>query len=1229
MRLQRRKKFQLERKTICIISLSSVIRNLEDTHIAHMLASNECLRDPDLKLRMKGQNKTMSKALATKNVAAVLLATALVIGFTFSFAKPAKADTLSTLQSQVQALLAQIAALQGSGTATTSGACFTFTQDESQGSTGGQVMWVQEFLNGHGFTVAASGAGSPGNETSYFGALTKSAVAKWQAAEGVSPAVGYWGPISRAKANSICASQGTGTGTGTGTTPTGPGISVTAGAQPANSLAPTNATRVPFTTFTLTNNSGAAVTVTGIAIQRTGLAADNAFAGVVLLDSNGIQLGNAQTFNSNHQATVGGTFTLQNGQSMTYTVAGNMSSNEINNAGQVASISVIGVNTTVPVTGTLPITGASQTINASLTIGTATVGNSGFDPNGTRNEAIGTTGVTFSAVRITANTEDQKLYSITWNETGSAGTTDISNLATVVNGTSYPVTVDASGKYYTSTFPGGILITKGNSADAYIKGDITGSNASSRTVEFDIYRASDIYLVGQTYGYGVLPTTSTSGGSFIGSGSNTNSGFQASTNPFYFGAEVKVTGGTLSTVSTASTVSPQNIAVNVPNQVLGGFTTNFTGEPVTVQSLTVHVASTTGATQLQNVTLVDSNGNVVGGPNDETIVTPGTIVFNSSITFPVGAMTYTIKGTVSSPLSPGANNGTTYTLSTNPFSDWSSPVGQTSGSNLTLTNSTITMSTMTVQSGQLTISASATPAATTITTNQNNYTIANIVLNASQSGEDVRLNSLPIVVDATGTGSTAANVTATNTYALENNLTNCQLWNGSSVLNSQAVGAGQWTAQTVTANAALGGGTAGIETNFVFNNQLVVPKGTTLQLALICNVGGSLTNGEQFAAGVDTLFKPTVSGALSGNNITPTVNTTTSGVQTVGTASLSITTPTQIYAQAAGGTVGVTLGSFTLQPTSGQVSLQNIALELNTNTASSSDLDNGAGDVSIWNGSTQVGTVNFLGGTQSSNFLIGTSTVSLTLPQNVQTTLTIKGNISTIGSGSSGTSGHEILIGLNNANGSSGNTSVNTGVATQPNKGSGVAIFRSYPTQVSLVGLPASGVSGDRNLIEFSVQANSQNPLGIVQFAFSFASSTGVTITNPALYYSDGGTPNTAVNNGVANATSYNVVTQSATTTLVTPLEIPAGHTYNFLLQAGTIAYTGGNSTYNITTTLKGDSADLAPTMLAANAAATTTNDFIWSPNSTTTTAASVADWSNGYGVNGLPSFGISSSRAQ
>src|SRR6185437_7435988 len=102
----------------------------------------------------------------------------------------------------------------------------------------------------------------------------------------------------------------------------------------------------------------------------------------------------------------------------------------------------------------------------------------------------------------------------------------------VVNGTSYPVTVDPTGKYYTSTIPGGVLITKGNSVDAYIQGDITGSSAAGRTIEFDIYRASDINVVGQTYGYGIT-ANGTIGGS-NSSGQNSTSGTSNVSNPFYF-----------------------------------------------------------------------------------------------------------------------------------------------------------------------------------------------------------------------------------------------------------------------------------------------------------------------------------------------------------------------------------------------------------------------------------------------------------------------------------------------------------------------------------------------------------------------------------------------------------------------------------------------------------------------------------------------------------------------
>lgn len=154
-------------------------------------------------------------SLATKKVATVLVGSVLVLALSFAFVTPAKADMLSELQAQVQALLAQIAALGGGSTTTSGAGCYAFTMTHQQGDTGGEVMNIQKFLNSHGAMVSASGAGSPGNESAYFGALTKAAVAKWQAANGVAPAAGYWGPVTRAKVASVCASSPTTPGTPT------------------------------------------------------------------------------------------------------------------------------------------------------------------------------------------------------------------------------------------------------------------------------------------------------------------------------------------------------------------------------------------------------------------------------------------------------------------------------------------------------------------------------------------------------------------------------------------------------------------------------------------------------------------------------------------------------------------------------------------------------------------------------------------------------------------------------------------------------------------------------------------------------------------------------------------------------------------------------------------------------------------------------------------------------
>jgi hypothetical protein len=78
---------------------------------------------------------------------------------------------------------------------------YTFTRDLTVGSTGIDVKYLQAYLNTHGFPVALLGPGSAGKETTYFGSLTKTALAKFQAANGIKPSVGYFGSITRAVVN--------------------------------------------------------------------------------------------------------------------------------------------------------------------------------------------------------------------------------------------------------------------------------------------------------------------------------------------------------------------------------------------------------------------------------------------------------------------------------------------------------------------------------------------------------------------------------------------------------------------------------------------------------------------------------------------------------------------------------------------------------------------------------------------------------------------------------------------------------------------------------------------------------------------------------------------------------------------------------------------------------------------------------------------------------------------
>lgn len=73
---------------------------------------------------------------------------------------------------------------------------YMFYMDLMLGSTGPDVVALQDMLITQGYLVMPAST-----VKGYFGSLTRTAVARWQAAQGISPANGYFGVVSRAKAN--------------------------------------------------------------------------------------------------------------------------------------------------------------------------------------------------------------------------------------------------------------------------------------------------------------------------------------------------------------------------------------------------------------------------------------------------------------------------------------------------------------------------------------------------------------------------------------------------------------------------------------------------------------------------------------------------------------------------------------------------------------------------------------------------------------------------------------------------------------------------------------------------------------------------------------------------------------------------------------------------------------------------------------------------------------------
>jgi hypothetical protein len=742
----------------------------------------------------------------------------------------------------------------------------------------------------------------------------------------------------------------------------------------------------------------------------------------------------------------------------------------------------------------------------------------------------------------------------------------------------------------------GIVIAEGFNKEIEVRGDIAGG--SGRTIIFDIDESTDIYVTGETYGFGVGVTPNATANVSTGSEFTTGT-------PFFSGSQFTINAGSVTSWAKSNAVPAQNVAVNVPNQPLGAFEADIKGEAISVQTMVFRITVTGGpvGTDIDTVTLVDENGAVIAGPVDATGAgTQATVTFSDTVTIPTGKHTYTLKGK----LDPSFGNDDTVQASSSPTGgDWSNVRGEDTGDTIASANlpGEATGNLMTVKAAAVSARVSTSPTGQNVVGGVSGFVMANIQLDASQSGENVRFSSMQLrYTQNAGAGLP----------------TNCRLFDGTTQLTDSAVNP-----------------TATNPYTFSLNTNIVVSKGTIKTITVKCDISGSVAAGSGFSWGVNSADTISGTGVDSGTPVDASDNTNVGPIMAVtgaGTLSVTLDPSSPSYALGAGGTANVTLGVLKFSAINEDIRLDRVALQLSNSTASSSASD--LLSVGIYDGSTQVGTVVFSGSNRNATT---TLTQTVIVPKDEDKILTLKGTLSTIGASQPGTQGALIQVDYdgNDVGGTrgigmdSGSTINASGSDTAV---SGIRLFRTFPT-LARIAVPTSNlVAGTNTLYRFSITADSNRAVGLYKLSLSVATGSGGVIVNGVnVYaYSDSGfsIPVSGVRgDGALRLVNFDAGTDTGVVVQdgvgnTQPLQIPAGTTRYFEVRGTASSVAGGDD--SVQTTILGDAAypSLATLMGAAATVAADPNgndDFVWSPNATTTSAATVVDWTNGFQVIGLP----------
>ena len=954
--------------------------------------------------------------------------------------------------------------------------------------------------------------------------------------------------------------------------------------QPAASLAPEGAARLPFTNFVLTAGVESDVVIRGIVIRNTGSISNGAFTDILLIDQDGMVPTEA--------------ITIPAGESRIYSIAANMQSNLDAYAGEVGGLAITTVDASAPTHGSLPILGAQHTVNATLTIGSVMFKQGVFDPENSQEKRIGTTGYNFSSVTIVPAGESLWLKSIRWKQTGSAIPSDISNVVTVVQGIQYPTT--QSWGYYTTIFPNeGLLTERGQHRDITIRGDIV--SGSGRTIDFDIYSRTDIHLVGDTFGYGVIPP-------FGSDTDNDDDGMFRSTNyPYYDAHQVTILPpvGTISVIADPE-IPAQNIAVGLVDQILGGFIVEVENEPITVSKIAMGIniftqsGSSPAMEDVTSVKIVDENGVVLAGAVDSfNSEKYPTLIFTDHVTFPIGITKIRLLGKLSNNF--GMND--MIKLSTIPSTYWSGVRGDVTGSVIVPTPNTIEKSSwMTAIKPVLDIYVSSNSLRDKAVAGASQFTFASYVFDATRSGEDIRITHIPLKLSFEGIEST--------------DLSGCRLWDGTT---------------SVTGNTVLHPSVAtGENETFTFDGGgLIIPKGTSRTLELRCNTSSSAISGSVIWSIDESIIESNGIGAFGAVSYhVPDITITTTDemaiilVQSGAYHVLNAMYP--LYRMVQAGDTDVTLARFHFGASDVEdIRIHRIHLELgNPDLNSPSDLVNE--EVTLWNGPVQIGVAKFVGA--DSDFAISQLVVPFTIKRDESVTITVKGDLNDQPAWYSQGPGSFLVINYDGErdNWQDGNYGIglDSGATIEDNNlhdvhSAGVRIFRTvlYITANNTGGTLAPGA----DLYQFTVTNPSDRDASFQKFTFS-AGVAGTIITGWTLY-GDGVAFNSPTEPSGGRLELFGKEDSQAGI-------VSANSAKSYVLKVNTVTDIPSDGAYVILSLLTDKSfpwrVDKMGTVEEIEEGFEDSNNIIWSPHSKDLSSPlEDSDWTNSYGMPGFPGPGI------